>query len=58
MGGQKIETVRMSESAEKEMRAVAQKVMDQKIAELDKKGLPARKAYSEMKALAAKYSKM
>jgi len=56
MGDQKIETVRMSDAADGEMRAVTAKMMDEKIAALEKRGLPARKVYEEMKALAAKYS--
>ena len=57
MGAQKIQTVRMSASADKEMRAVGQKVMDDRIAAMEKKGLPARKVYNELRALAAKYKK-
>ena len=56
--GLKIETVKMSAEADKTMRAAAEKVMDDKIAELEKKGLPAREVYKKMKALAAKYRKM
>ena len=58
MGEQKIETVKMSEAAENELRAVARKVMDERIADMENKGLPARKVYGEMRALAAKYSRM
>jgi len=58
MNAQKIETVQMSPDADKAMRAAAEKVMNQRIAAMEKKGLPARKVYSEMKALAAKYSSM
>ena len=57
MGSQKIKTVALSAAADKEMRAVANKVMSQRIAAMEKKGLPARKVYAEMKALAAKYSR-
>jgi len=57
MGAQKIETVKMSPGADKEMRAVVSKVMDERIAAMEKKGLPARKVYNEMQALAAKYRK-
>jgi len=39
------------------MRAVGQKVMDDRIAAMEKKGLPARKVYNELRALAAKYKK-
>lgn len=58
MGGSKIKTVKMSASADKEMRAIGEKVMSDRIAGMEKKGLPARKVYNEMKALAAKYRKM
>ena len=40
------------------MRALGEKIMDQRIAALEKKGLPARKVYEELKALSAKYSAM
>jgi len=53
-----IETVTMSADAEKDMRATVEKVLDQRIAAMEKKGLPARKVYNEIKALAAKYRKM
>ena len=58
MGGAKIKTVKMSASADKEMRAIGEKVMKDRIAGMEKKGLPAAKVYREMKALAAKYNKM
>ncbi|MDA0651855.1 MAG: TRAP transporter substrate-binding protein DctP [Proteobacteria bacterium] len=57
MGNLKLETVQMSASAEAEMRSLAKKVMNDRIAGMEKKGLPARKVYGEMKVLAAKYSK-
>lgn len=57
MNGLKIETVAMSAAADREMREVTAKIMDGKLAELEKKGLPARKVYSEIRALAAKYAK-
>ncbi len=57
MGNQKIKTVNMSAGADKAMRAIAKKVMDSRIAAMEKKGLPGRKVYKEMEALAAKYSK-
>ncbi len=53
-----LERVRPSAEAEAAMRKAADKVIEQKIAELEKKGLPARAMYKEMKELAAKYSKM
>jgi len=58
MGESKIETVHMSTKAENEMKAVVAKVMDERIAAAEKKGLPARKVYQEIQALAAKYRKM
>jgi TRAP-type C4-dicarboxylate transport system substrate-binding protein len=58
MGGSKIKTVKMSASADKEMRAIGEKVMNDRIAGMEKKGLPARKVYNEIKALAAKYRKI
>jgi TRAP-type transport system periplasmic protein len=58
MGEQKIETAKMSAEADKEMRAIVKKVMDEEIAAMEKKGLPARKVYQEIQALAAKYRKM
>ena len=57
MGKQKIKSVKMSAAADKEMRAIGQKVMSKRIAAMEKKGLPAKKVYGEMKALAAKYTK-
>ena len=57
MSKQAIKTVKMSAEADKAMRAAAEKVVDERIAATEKKGLPARKVYSEIKALAAKYSK-
>ena len=57
MGGLKIKEVPLSDSADSEMRSLAKKVMDKRIAGMEKNGLPARKVYEEMKALAAKYSK-
>ncbi len=57
MAKQKITNVKMTAAADKAMRSIAQKVVDSRIAASEKKGLPARKVYSEIKALAAKYSK-
>ena len=50
--------VALAGNADKEMRALGEKIMDQRIAALEKKGLPARKVYEELKALSAKYSAM
>ena len=58
MGGLKLNRVELPEAADKEMRALGEKIMDQRIAALEKKGLPARKVYDELKALSAKYSAM
>jgi TRAP-type C4-dicarboxylate transport system substrate-binding protein len=57
MGKQKINEVKISASANAEMRALGKKVMDGRIAAMEKKGLPARKVFNEMRALAAGYSK-
>ena len=57
MDSLKLNMVPLSAAADKEMRAIAKQVMDKRIAAMEKKGLPARKVYNEMKALAAKYSK-
>ncbi len=43
-------------TADKEMRALGAKVMERRIAAMEKKGLPARRAYYEMRALAAIYA--
>ena len=58
MAKQKINNIKMTADAEKAMRAAAEKVVDGRIAAMEKKGLPAKKVYGEIKALAAKYSKM
>ena len=57
MKGLKLNKVPLSAAADKEMRVAAKKVMDIRIAAMEKKGLPAREVYNKMKALAAKYSK-
>ena len=51
-----IEEVPLSAEADAAMREAAERVMDAKIAALEQKGLPAREAYSRMKALSAKYA--
>ena len=58
MNGLKLNRVSLPGNADKEMRALGEKIMDQRIAALEKKGLPARKVYEELKALSAKYSAM
>jgi TRAP-type C4-dicarboxylate transport system substrate-binding protein len=57
MGALKLNRVSLSKDSDREMRALAVKVMDRRIAEMEQKGLPARKVYNEMKALAAKYAR-
>jgi len=52
-----LKKVSVSDAANKEMRAVAAKVMKRRIAAMEKKGLPAQKVYDEIQALAAKYRK-
>lgn len=58
MGSSKIETVKMSAESDRRMRAIVKQVMDKRIAAMEKKGLPARKVFNEIQALAAKYRKM
>ncbi|NQU70427.1 MAG: TRAP transporter substrate-binding protein DctP [Rhodospirillales bacterium] len=58
MKGAKLTNVDLSPAADKAMRAQATKVMAQRIAGLDKKGLPASAVYAKLKALSAKYSGM
>ena len=58
MSGLKLNRVALPAAADKEMRALGEKIMGQRIAALEKKGLPARKVYDELKALSAKYSAM
>jgi TRAP-type mannitol/chloroaromatic compound transport system substrate-binding protein len=52
-----LKRVKVSPDADKQMRAVAVRVVNKRIAEMEKKGLPATKVYGEIKALAAQYSK-
>ena len=49
--------VELAEEEDRKMRAQGEKVMDEKIAELEKKGLPARAVYEKLKSLSAKYAK-
>jgi TRAP-type C4-dicarboxylate transport system substrate-binding protein len=56
MDSLKLERLTLAPEDDAAMRAAADKVMAERIAEMEKKGLPARKAYAEMKALAAKYA--
>ncbi len=52
-----LKKVKVVPEADRKMREVAEKVVAERIAAMEKKGLPARKVYAEIKALAAKYSK-
>ena len=54
----KIEAVPISAEADARMREAAAKVIEAKIAGMEKKGLPAREVFGKMKALSAKYSSM
>ncbi len=58
MNGLELNRVELPAAADSEMRALAEKIMGERIAALEKKGLPARKVYDELKALSAKYSAM
>lgn len=49
-------TVKLPKSEDEAMHAAAKRVMDARIAELEKKGLPAREVYSRLQALSAKYA--
>ena len=49
--------IKLSKDEDAKFRAVGAKVSEAKIAELDKKGLPARAVYDLMKSLAAKHEK-
>ena len=52
-----VQRISLPAGADVEMRKLAETYAQNRIAELEKKGLPARKVYAEMKALAAKYEK-
>ena len=58
MNGLKLNRVSLPAEADKQMRALGEKIMGERVAALEKKGLPARKVYDELKALSAKYSAM
>ena len=49
--------IKLTKAEDDKFRAIGKKVSDKKIAELDKKGLPARKVYDLMNELSAKYAK-
>ncbi len=53
---QNIETVSLDAAADARMRAMSERVMAAKIAELEKKGVPAKRAFAKMKELSAKHS--
>jgi len=52
-----VQRIDLPPGADGEMRKLAETYAKNHVAELEKKGLPARKAYAEMKELAAKYEK-
>ena len=51
-----IKSVQLGAGSEARMREAAGKVMEAKIAALEKKGVPAREVFEKMKALSAKYA--
>jgi hypothetical protein len=56
--GSNIGEVAIDAAADARMRVVADKIVADRIAVLEKKGLPARAVHAKMKALSAKYSAM
>lgn len=56
MKGLELDRVALSKEADAEMRALAKKVVDERIAGLEKKGLPARKVHDRLTALSARYA--
>jgi TRAP-type C4-dicarboxylate transport system substrate-binding protein len=50
-------TVKITPKADAAMRAAADKVMAQRIADMEKKGLPAKATFAKIKGLAARYAK-
>ena len=56
--GANITDVAIDPAADASMRALADKIVGERIAALEKKGLPAREVHGKMKALSAKYSGM
>ena len=53
----KIDTVRLSAADDANMRKIADKIIDERIKEVEAKNLPAREFYTKAKALSAKYAK-
>lgn len=49
--------IKLTAAEDKKFRAIGEKVSDAKIAQLEKKGLPARAVYNMMRSLAAKHEK-
>lgn len=56
VGKQNIETVDLAPEADARMRATSDRIMAAKIAELEAKGLPARRVFDTMKSLSARYA--
>ena len=57
MSGLKIKTITMKPGEEAKMRKAAAKVVEGRIATLEKAGHPAREFYGKIKALSDKFSK-
>jgi TRAP-type C4-dicarboxylate transport system substrate-binding protein len=57
MADSKIETVALSAQDDAAMRKIAAKVIDDRIAQVEAKGLPGRALYTKAKQLSDKYSK-
>jgi TRAP-type C4-dicarboxylate transport system substrate-binding protein len=53
----KIETVALAAQDDTEMRKIADKIIDERIAQVEAKGLPGRALYTKLKQLSDKYSK-
>jgi len=52
----KIETVRLAAADDKRMREIADAIIEDRIKEVDAKGLPGREFFTKAKALSAKYA--
>jgi TRAP-type C4-dicarboxylate transport system substrate-binding protein len=57
MTDSKIETVALSQKDDAEMRKIADKVIEERVAQVEAKGLPGRALYTKAKQLSDKYSK-
>jgi TRAP-type C4-dicarboxylate transport system substrate-binding protein len=53
----KIDTVRLAPQDDARMRQIADKIIDERIKEVEAKNLPAREFYTKAKAASAKYAK-